>query len=350
MMRFDTCLILLKDIELVFKHATNIWRDVYHINRPIDDLVEIKDDDSDQEDEEDDNIPLVTITKEDMQDLMKEKEEEEKEEEAEEEDKDEEDLVIITIEIIASLPHSPPKTITSSMETTSASEIVSTSASSVVQSSPATSQLQVSSMEVSSTSSTELQVTSLATTAPTSSSTVSVSDSSIIFLTLALSTSTSIPISSRVDISICVPPSARSILGNISAMDLVGILLGTSSISPIPLFTVSPSISTIVSIPKVKSVIPKVELQQPLKLLITKKEIDEDIDLDTTIKIPKIDYDTTTIEEMRLVSQLLEKKARQKKLRSERDKEYRIIESAKNIIIDAIGVEVNSTQHILVKL
>lgn len=87
-----------------------------------------------------------------------------------------------------------------------------------------------------------------------------------------------------------------------------------------------------------------------MKLLITGKGIEEDIDLDIEIEIPKIDYDTTIVEEMRLASQMLEKKARQKQLRSERDREYRIIKSAKNIITEAIGVEVDSTQHILVQL
>ena len=53
---------------------------------------------------------------------------------------------------------------------------------------------------------------------------------------------------------------------------------------------------------------------------------------------------------MRLASQLLEKRARQKQLWSERDKEYRIIESAKNIITKAISVEVDCTQHILTQL
>ena len=103
-------------------------------------------------------------------------------------------------------------------------------------------------------------------------------------------------------------------------------------------------------IPKVKPVITEVEQRQPLKLLITRKEIEEDIDLDTEIEIPKIDFDISTIEEMRLASQLLEKKARKKKLRSKRDKKYKIIENAKNIIIEAIGVEVDSTQHILIQL
>ena len=74
-----------------------------------------------------------------MQELMEEKDEEEKEEEAKEEDKDEEDIVRIATKEIASLPHSPPKTIISTMETTSTSMIVSTSATSIAQSSPATS-------------------------------------------------------------------------------------------------------------------------------------------------------------------------------------------------------------------
>ena len=87
-----------------------------------------------------------------------------------------------------------------------------------------------------------------------------------------------------------------------------------------------------------------------MKLLIIGKKIEEDIDLDIQIEIPKIDFDTATVEEMRLASQLLEKKARHKQLRFERDKEYRIIESAKNIITEAIGVEVDSTQHILIQL
>lgn len=78
--------------------------------------------------------------------------------------------------------------------------------------------------------------------------------------------------------------------------------------------------------------------------------MDEEIDLDKDIIIPKIDLDTTSVDEMRLVSQLLEQKARQKQLRNERDNEYNIIESAKNIIIEAIGVDIDSSQHILLQL
>ena len=84
--------------------------------------------------------------------------------------------------------------------------------------------------------------------------------------------------------------------------------------------------------------------------MITSKEIEEDIDLDTEIEILKIDFDTAIVEEMRRASQILEKKARKKQLRSERDKEYTIIENAWNIIAEAIGVEVDSTQHIFFQL
>ena len=51
-----------------------------------------------------------------------------------------------------------------------------------------------------------------------------------------------------------------------------------------------------------------------------------------------------------MISQILEKKAKQKQLRSERDREYTIIENAKNIIVEAIGVEVDSTQHVFLQL
>ena len=69
---------------------------------------------------------------------MEEKEEEYKEEEELEEEKDEDDPVRIAAESIASLPHTPPKTVTS-MESTSTGEIVSTTATSFTQSTPTTS-------------------------------------------------------------------------------------------------------------------------------------------------------------------------------------------------------------------
>ena len=105
-------------------------------------------------------------------------------------------------------------------------------------------------------------------------------------------------------------PSVAPILSSISVFYSVNTPIGIQSLSPIPFFSTSPSISTIVCIPKIKPVITEVEQRQPLKNLITSKEIEEDIDLDTEIEIPKIDFDTASVEEMRRASQLLEKKAR----------------------------------------
>ena len=95
-----------------------------------------------------------------------------------------------------------------------------------------------------------------------------------------LTTSTSILVSSStVDTTMSIPPSYTTILGNVSILDLVNTPLSISSIIPIPFFTASPSISTIVSIPKIKSVIPKVEHKKPLKIWITGKEIEEEMKL-----------------------------------------------------------------------
>ena len=53
---------------------------------------------------------------------------------------------------------------------------------------------------------------------------------------------------------------------------------------------------------------------------------------------------------MQAFGELLQKKAKQKRLREERDKEFKIIEDAKNILAEAIGIEVDSSQPILYQL
>ena len=56
----------MKNIEYVVKNATNLWKYVFHLPKPSEDLVEIKDDDSDKdEDNKEDNTPYVTINVED---------------------------------------------------------------------------------------------------------------------------------------------------------------------------------------------------------------------------------------------------------------------------------------------
>ena len=53
---------------------------------------------------------------------------------------------------------------------------------------------------------------------------------------------------------------------------------------------------------------------------------------------------------MQTVGELLQKKAKQQKLKEERDKEYKIIDDANNILSEAIGAEMDSSQHILLQL
>ena len=343
-LKLNTCFILMKNIELVVKNASDVWRDIYHLNKPSEETVEIKDGDSSDNEDDEDDIPSVTITTGELHALMEEKEEEEKEEEVVEEEMDEDDSIRIAVEAIASLPHTPQNIVTS-MESTSTGDIASAIATSFSQSSPTTSQLQATTMEVSTTSSIKLIVTSSATKlAPSASVSPSCSVSatvcstnfsssilvsSSVLITTASSTLVTIPVSipnffssalsvststsatpSIVDTSVCTLPSIAPFLGNISVLDSVSTPIGIQTLSPISLFTASPSISTIVSVPKVKPIITEVQQRQPLKLLITSKEIEEDIDLDIEIEIPKIDFDTAIVEEMRRESQLLEKKAR----------------------------------------
>ena len=52
-LKFNTFLILMKDIEYVVKNATNTWENIYHLYKPSEHLVEIKDDDDDKDEEDD---------------------------------------------------------------------------------------------------------------------------------------------------------------------------------------------------------------------------------------------------------------------------------------------------------
>ena len=132
-LKLNTCFILTKHIELVVRHASDVWRYIYHLIKPSKEIVEIKDDDiSDNKDDEYD-IPSVTVIVGEIHALMEEREEEENKEEIVEEEKDEDDLVRIAAEAIASLPHTPPNIVTS-MESTSTSEITSTTTTSFPQS------------------------------------------------------------------------------------------------------------------------------------------------------------------------------------------------------------------------
>ncbi|GLJ28250.1 hypothetical protein SUGI_0555160 [Cryptomeria japonica] len=311
-LRFHTFLVLSKKIEAIVNNATIVWKRIYKLPMPSDPTVTIEGDKDDEEDEE------------------KKEEEEAAEEEA--------------AEVIASLPHSPQKGVASSA---SASRIVSTVATSISQSLPITSQLQTpivtSSTELQSMSlsigmqsvaSTEQQVTSSVTEITTSPAACIVSFATSPVLTHSLAQMIT-PIST---------PVCTSILGT------VGTSMSLPLVNPIPVITATPTLSTIVTTSKDKEVSTEVIQKTPLKLLLTGKAIEDDIDLDKEIVIPQIDLNTASIDEMRLISQLLEQKAKQKQLRSERDREFNIINDAKTILTDALGIKVDPSQHILLQL
>ncbi|GLJ19050.1 hypothetical protein SUGI_0341960 [Cryptomeria japonica] len=295
-----------------------------------------------------------TVTTEGEKEEDEEDEEEKEEEEAAEEEGDtviiseeeEGDTVIVGDEeddpeqvaakVIASLPHSPQKGVASSP---SASRIVSTVATSIAQSLPITSQLQTPIV----TSSTELQSMSLSTGMQSVAST----EQQVISLVTEITTSPAACI-----VSFATSPVLTHSFAPISTPACTSILetVGTSMSLPIPVITASPTLSTIITTSKDKVVSTEVIQKTPLKLLLTGKAIEEDIDLDKEIVIPQIDLNSASIDEMRLISQMLEQKAKQKQLRSERDREFNIINGAKTILTDALGIKVDPSQHILLQL
>ncbi|GLJ36889.1 hypothetical protein SUGI_0745730 [Cryptomeria japonica] len=336
-LRFHTFLVLSKQIEAIVNNATIVWKRIYNLPMPSDPTVTIEGDKDDEEDEE----------------------EKEEEEAAEEEGDtviigDEEDTVIIgdeeddpeqvAAEVIASLPHSPQKGVASSA---SASRIVSTVATSIAQSLPITSQLQTPTV----TSSTEPQSMSLSTGMQSVASTEQQVTSSVTEITtspaasiVSFATSPVLTHSLAQMITPINTPACTSILGT------VGTSMSLPLVNPIPVITATPTLSTIVTTSKDKEVSTKVIQKTPLKLLLIGKAIEDDIDLDKEIVIPQIDLNTASIDEMRLISQLLEQKAKQKQLRSERDREFNIINGAKTILTDALGIKVDPSQHILLQL
>ena len=80
-LKFNTCLVLMKDIESVVKNAADTWGNVYHLHKLSEKPKEIKHDfgdDSDKDEEnDDDSTQFVTF---DYQELMKDDEEEKEEE------------------------------------------------------------------------------------------------------------------------------------------------------------------------------------------------------------------------------------------------------------------------------
>ena len=55
-LKFNTCLVLMKDIEYVVKNATNKWRNVFRLHKLSEHPDEIKDDDNDSDKDEDNEV------------------------------------------------------------------------------------------------------------------------------------------------------------------------------------------------------------------------------------------------------------------------------------------------------
>ena len=80
------------------------------------------------------------------------------------------------------------------------------------------------------------------------------------------------------------------------------------------------------------------------------KNKEEDIDLDENIVILNWEISNLNLDQMHIVGELLQKKAKQKRLREERNREFQVLEDAKNILAEALGTEVDTSQPILTQL
>ena len=113
-LKFNTCLILMKDIEYVVNNSINTWKNVYHLHKPNNFPIDVEDDDDEEDkDGEDDegSMQFVTIDYEEYKEQEVVKEEMQDDEET---NPDKIDAIFIS-----SLPHSPRKLVaTSCMETT----------------------------------------------------------------------------------------------------------------------------------------------------------------------------------------------------------------------------------------
>lgn len=154
-LKFNTCPILMKDIEHVVRNATNTWKNVYLLHKLSDFPIDVKDDDDEEEEEKDEEENVEEATHFDNID-DEEEQEQEATEEATQDDK-ETGLVKIVVIVIASLPHSPSKPVTtSSAKLAPIRLIVTTSDNSNIQPLFAPIQLSTSLTKVTSTSSTKL--------------------------------------------------------------------------------------------------------------------------------------------------------------------------------------------------
>lgn len=295
-LRFNTCLILLKDIEHVVKNATNISKNVFLLQKLSDFVVSASDKEHDDNElEKDEEIDVEEVT---HFDNVNDEKEEQGQEATEEyvHDIEETNLVKIIAEVIASLPHSPRKSLkTSSLEKASVGLIVTNIVGTSTQSIFAPIQLNTTLTEVKKNSS--IKQPSLPSTST--------------FVTVGTST--------------------------------INILV----ISVVSTFLANPATSTIVYIPSMQLISSKIVETKPelsTRFLGKGKEKEEDIDLDEEIVFPNCHISNLNPDQMHIFGEILQKKAKQQRLREEKKKEFQIIKDAKNILPEALNIEVDTSQ------
>ena len=118
----------------------------------------------------------------------------------------------------------------------------------------------------------------------------------------------------------------------------------------IPFISIPLAFSIVTSILLISAKLVEHKLQMSTSFLWSGKGKEEEIDLDEEILIPIWDITNLTLDQMHIFGELLRKKARQQRLREERNREFKILEDAKNILSQAIGTKIDTSQPILFQL
>ena len=112
-----------------------------------------------------------------------------------------------------------------------------------------------------------------------------------------------------------------------------------------------PLASTIVtSIPLISTNSVETKLQLSTSFLWSGKGKEEEIDLDEEIIILNLDITNLTPNQMHIFGELLQNKARKQRLREERNKEFKFLKDAKNILSQELGTKIDSSQPILFQI
>lgn len=132
-LRFNTCVILLKEIEHVVKNKMNTWKNVYLLHKLSNFPVSLSDKDDEDDQEKDEEKIDEEITH--FNNIDGEEEQEKEATKEGTQDVEETDPVKIVATFVTSLPHSPRKIVTkSSTKIASVGLIVSNTASTSIQS------------------------------------------------------------------------------------------------------------------------------------------------------------------------------------------------------------------------